>query len=156
MNLGGADRAAAHPVISLLSPSVPQSAPGTHGTTALPCARGSHILCPRGHCPGSALSTASREHQAPKTGTQAYLPAISGGGQHLQTLAMKFGTEVALLASKAICSPILLCGPEQVTSPLLGLILPPICSIRKFNLLKGQFLKALLSQLSFGSLWYKG
>ncbi|XP_045664159.1 mitochondrial mRNA pseudouridine synthase RPUSD3 isoform X3 [Ursus americanus] len=39
--------------------SVPQSAPGTHGTTALPCAWRSHILCPCGHCPGPALSTAS-------------------------------------------------------------------------------------------------
>ncbi|XP_032182447.1 mitochondrial mRNA pseudouridine synthase RPUSD3 isoform X4 [Mustela erminea] len=39
--------------------SVPQSTPGTHGTTALPCAWGSHILCPCGHCPGPALSTAS-------------------------------------------------------------------------------------------------
>nr|XP_055200426.1 mitochondrial mRNA pseudouridine synthase RPUSD3 isoform X3 [Nyctereutes procyonoides] len=38
---------------------IPQSAPGTYGTTALPCAWGSHILRPCGHCPGPALSTAS-------------------------------------------------------------------------------------------------
>ncbi|KAM5315453.1 mitochondrial mRNA pseudouridine synthase RPUSD3 isoform 3-T4 [Glossophaga mutica] len=38
---------------------VPQSATGTHGTAALPCAWGPQVFCPCGHCPGSALSTAS-------------------------------------------------------------------------------------------------
>lgn len=64
------------------------------------------------------------------------LPTGRFGGRaapEFRTGAPKFGTEAALLASKAVCSPILLCGPEQVTSPLLGLILP-LCSIRKLNL----------------------
>nr|XP_031542122.1 mitochondrial mRNA pseudouridine synthase RPUSD3 isoform X3 [Vicugna pacos] len=39
--------------------SVSQPAAGTHGTRALPCAWGPHVLCPRGHCPGPALSAAS-------------------------------------------------------------------------------------------------
>ncbi|XP_049718248.1 mitochondrial mRNA pseudouridine synthase RPUSD3 isoform X4 [Elephas maximus indicus] len=39
--------------------SVPQSATGAHGSAALPCAWGSHVLCPCQHCPGPALSAAS-------------------------------------------------------------------------------------------------
>lgn len=83
-------------VLSPLSPSVPQSATGAHGTGALPCSWGPHILCPRGHCPGPALSAASCQHQDPKTGTQTCLPAAfrggGEGGQHLQTRAMQLGT----------------------------------------------------------------
>lgn len=42
------------------------------------------------------------------------------GGQHLQTLIMQIRDwEAALLVSKAICSPILLCDLEQVTPPLV-------------------------------------
>ncbi|XP_063486482.1 mitochondrial mRNA pseudouridine synthase RPUSD3 isoform X5 [Symphalangus syndactylus] len=39
--------------------SVLQSTTGAHGTTALPCAWGPHVLCPCGHCPGPAISAAS-------------------------------------------------------------------------------------------------
>ncbi|XP_067611491.1 mitochondrial mRNA pseudouridine synthase RPUSD3 isoform X2 [Pseudorca crassidens] len=38
--------------------SVSQPATGAHGTTALPSARGPHVLCPCGHCSGPALSAA--------------------------------------------------------------------------------------------------
>ncbi|XP_010336119.1 mitochondrial mRNA pseudouridine synthase RPUSD3 isoform X4 [Saimiri boliviensis] len=48
--------------------SVLQSAAGAHGTTALPCAWGPHILCPCGHCPGPATSAAIGEHPAQNTG----------------------------------------------------------------------------------------
>lgn len=51
----------------------------------------------------------------------------------------------AAWASIAPCSPVLLCGPEQMKPPLLGLFLP-ICSIRKSNWLisKGPSKSAIL------------